>query len=155
MQAAQHGCRLGRVLIWQPQANGRQVLTWKLTALRCVIADGIVPFFIGLGEIATSAFSPLREARHWLGLAPSIRMRPRASNASRNRCDLGSRGAVRIDSGSTVNGRVYWARRRLAQFPRAAAQDRPQRWRHRNDLIGSAARSVIRHWLTGGNTSSF
>ena len=40
----------GRVLSGnRKQANGT-VLTWQLTDLRCVIADGIVPFFIDWGK---------------------------------------------------------------------------------------------------------
>ena len=48
--AAQRGVELGRVLSGsRKQANGT-VLTWQLTDLRCVIADGIVPFFIDWGK---------------------------------------------------------------------------------------------------------
>jgi Glyoxalase-like domain len=47
--AARHGVELGRVISGsRTQADGT-VLTWKLTDLRCVIADGIVPFFIDWG----------------------------------------------------------------------------------------------------------
>ena len=46
----QQGVELGPVLPGsRKQADGK-VLTWELTDLRCVVADGIVPFFIDWGE---------------------------------------------------------------------------------------------------------
>ena len=54
--AAQRGVELGRVVSGsRKQANGT-VLTWQLTDLRCVIADGIVPFFIDWGKSPHPAF---------------------------------------------------------------------------------------------------
>lgn len=47
--AAQHGVELGRVLSGSRKQADGTVLMWKLTDLRCVIADGIVPFFIDWG----------------------------------------------------------------------------------------------------------
>jgi Glyoxalase-like domain len=47
--AAQHGVELGRVLSGSRKQADGTILTWKLTDLRCVIADGIVPFFIDWG----------------------------------------------------------------------------------------------------------
>jgi hypothetical protein len=48
--AAQHGVELGRVLSGSRKQADGTVLTWKLTDLRCVVADGIVPFFIDWGK---------------------------------------------------------------------------------------------------------
>ncbi|HEV7610954.1 MAG TPA: VOC family protein [Steroidobacteraceae bacterium] len=48
--AAQHGVELGRVLSGSRKQADGTVLTWELTDLRCVVADGIVPFFIDWGE---------------------------------------------------------------------------------------------------------
>src|SRR6202045_3828947 len=47
--AAQHGVELGRVISGSRRQADGTVLTWKLTDLRCVVADGIVPFFIDWG----------------------------------------------------------------------------------------------------------
>ncbi len=47
--AAQHGVELGKVQSGSRKQADGTVLTWKLTDLRCVIADGIVPFFIDWG----------------------------------------------------------------------------------------------------------
>jgi hypothetical protein len=47
--AAQHGVELGRVLSGSRKQADGTVLMWKLTDLRCVIANGIVPFFIDWG----------------------------------------------------------------------------------------------------------
>jgi Glyoxalase-like domain len=47
--AALHGVELGRVLSGSRKQADGTVLLWKLTDLRCVIADGIVPFFIDWG----------------------------------------------------------------------------------------------------------
>jgi hypothetical protein len=47
--AAQHGVELGSVISGSRKQADGTVLTWKLTDLRCVIADGIVPFFIDWG----------------------------------------------------------------------------------------------------------
>jgi Glyoxalase-like domain len=60
--AAQHGVELGRVLSGsRTQADGT-VLMWKLTDLRCVIADGIVPFFIDWGTTPHPALVASRGA---------------------------------------------------------------------------------------------
>src|ERR1700736_2572088 len=48
--AAQHGVELGRVVSGSRRQADGTVLTWKLTDLRCVVADGIVPFFIDWGK---------------------------------------------------------------------------------------------------------
>jgi hypothetical protein len=48
--AAQHGVELGKVLSGSRKQADGTVLTWKLTDLRCVVADGIVPFFIDWGK---------------------------------------------------------------------------------------------------------
>jgi hypothetical protein len=48
--AAQHGVELGRVLPGSRKQADGTVLTWELTDLRCVLADGIVPFFIDWGK---------------------------------------------------------------------------------------------------------
>ena len=48
--AALHGVELGRVLSGSRKQADGTVLTWKLTDLRCVVADGIVPFFIDWGK---------------------------------------------------------------------------------------------------------
>ena len=48
--AAQQGVELGRVLSGSRKQADGTVLTWKLTDLRCVVADGIVPFFIDWGK---------------------------------------------------------------------------------------------------------
>jgi len=45
-EAARHGVELGTVLGGSRQQSGGTLLTWQLTDLRCVVADGIVPFFI-------------------------------------------------------------------------------------------------------------
>jgi hypothetical protein len=44
--AAHHGVELGEVLSGSRKQADGTVLAWKLTDLRCVIADGVVPFFI-------------------------------------------------------------------------------------------------------------
>jgi hypothetical protein len=60
--AAQRGVELGRVLSGsRKQADGK-VLTWKLTDLRCVIEDGIVPFFIDWGQTPHPALVASRGA---------------------------------------------------------------------------------------------
>ena len=48
-EAAQHGIELGNVLAGSRQRRDGALLTWQLTDLRCVVADGIVPFFIDWG----------------------------------------------------------------------------------------------------------
>jgi Glyoxalase-like domain len=48
--AAQHGVELGKVLSGSRKQADGTVLAWKLTDLRCVVADGIVPFFIDWGK---------------------------------------------------------------------------------------------------------
>jgi hypothetical protein len=48
--AAQHGVELGKVLCGSRKRPDGVVLTWELTDLRCVVADGIVPFFIDWGK---------------------------------------------------------------------------------------------------------
>jgi glyoxalase-like protein len=48
--AAQQGVELGRVLSGSRKQADGTVLTWKLTDLRCVVADGVVPFFIDWGK---------------------------------------------------------------------------------------------------------
>jgi hypothetical protein len=48
--AAQHGVELGKVLSGSRKQADGTVLTWKLTDLRFVVADGIVPFFIDWGK---------------------------------------------------------------------------------------------------------
>jgi glyoxalase-like protein len=48
--AAQHGVELGSVLSGSRKQADGTALTWKLTDLRCVVADGIVPFFIDWGK---------------------------------------------------------------------------------------------------------
>ena len=47
--AAVHGIELGRVLSGSRKQTDGTILSWQLTDLRCVIADGIVPFFIDWG----------------------------------------------------------------------------------------------------------
>ena len=47
--AARHGVDLGEVLTGSRNQPEGGVLTWTLTDLRCVVADGIVPFFIDWG----------------------------------------------------------------------------------------------------------
>jgi hypothetical protein len=44
--AAQHGVELGKILSGSRARPDGVVLTWELTDLRCVVADGIVPFLI-------------------------------------------------------------------------------------------------------------
>jgi hypothetical protein len=48
--AAQQGVELGRVLSGSRKQADGTVLTWELTDLRCVVSDGIVPFFIDWGK---------------------------------------------------------------------------------------------------------
>ena len=47
--AAEHGVVLGTVLSGDRRRADGTVLRWTLTDLRCVVADGIVPFFIDWG----------------------------------------------------------------------------------------------------------
>jgi hypothetical protein len=44
--AAQHGVELGKVLSGSRTRPDGVVLRWELTDLRCVVADGVVPFLI-------------------------------------------------------------------------------------------------------------
>jgi hypothetical protein len=60
--AAQHGVELGRVLSGSRKQADGTVLMWKLTDLRCVIADGIVPFFIDWGTTPHPALAASRGA---------------------------------------------------------------------------------------------
>ena len=60
--AAQHGVELGRVLSGSRKQADGTVLMWKLTDLRCVIADGIVPFFIDWGTTPHPALVASRGA---------------------------------------------------------------------------------------------
>ena len=48
--AAQQGVPLGEVLSGSRKRPDGVTLTWELTDLRCVVADGIVPFFIDWGS---------------------------------------------------------------------------------------------------------
>jgi hypothetical protein len=47
--AAQHGVLLGDVLTGSRQRPDGTILRWTLTDLCCVVADGIIPFFIDWG----------------------------------------------------------------------------------------------------------
>ncbi len=49
-EAAKHGIELGDVLAGSRRRPDGVLLTWQLTDLRCVVADGIVPFFIDWGQ---------------------------------------------------------------------------------------------------------
>ena len=49
-EAAQHGIELGSVLAGSRRRPDGALLAWQLTDLRCVVADGIVPFFIDWGQ---------------------------------------------------------------------------------------------------------
>ena len=60
--AAQHGVELGRVLSGSRKQADGTALTWKLTDLRCVVADGIVPFFIDWGKSPHPALAASRGA---------------------------------------------------------------------------------------------
>ena len=60
--AAQHGVELGRVLSGSRKQADGTVLMWKLTDLRCVIADGIVPYFIDWGTTPHPALAASRGA---------------------------------------------------------------------------------------------
>jgi hypothetical protein len=60
--AAQHGVELGTVLSGSRKQADGTVLVWKLTDLRCVIADGIVPFFIDWGTTPHPALIASRGA---------------------------------------------------------------------------------------------
>ena len=60
--AARHGVELGRVLSGSRKRADGTVLMWKLTDLRCVIADGIVPFFIDWGTTPHPALVASRGA---------------------------------------------------------------------------------------------
>jgi len=60
--AAQRGVELGRVLSGSRKQADGTVLMWKLTDLRCVIADGIVPFFIDWGTTQHPALLASRGA---------------------------------------------------------------------------------------------
>jgi Glyoxalase-like domain len=62
-EAAQHGVELGRVLSGSRKQADGTVLTWKLTDLRCVVADGIVPFFIDWGKSPHPALVASRGAK--------------------------------------------------------------------------------------------
>ncbi len=48
--AARHGVMLGPVLFGSRQRPDGAILTWTLTDLTCMVADGIVPFFIDWGS---------------------------------------------------------------------------------------------------------
>jgi hypothetical protein len=48
--AAQHGVELGKVLSGSRVQPDGAVLTWMLTDPRCVVGDGIAPFFIDWGK---------------------------------------------------------------------------------------------------------
>jgi hypothetical protein len=48
--AARHGVELGNVLAGSRQLPGGALLTWQITDLHRVVADGVVPFFIDWGE---------------------------------------------------------------------------------------------------------
>jgi hypothetical protein len=48
--AARHGVELGNLLAGNRQLPGGALLTWQITDLHRVVADGIVPFFIDWGE---------------------------------------------------------------------------------------------------------
>ena len=60
--AAQRGVELGRVVSGSRKQADGTVLMWKLTDLRCVIADGIVPFFIDWGTTPHPALLASRGA---------------------------------------------------------------------------------------------
>jgi hypothetical protein len=47
--AAQHGVDLGAIQSGSRERPDGTVLTWELTDLRCVVAGGVVPFFIDWG----------------------------------------------------------------------------------------------------------
>ena len=49
-EALHHGVELGKVLSGSRTRADATVLTWELTDLRCVVADGIVPFLIDWGN---------------------------------------------------------------------------------------------------------
>jgi Glyoxalase-like domain len=48
--AARHGVELGKVLSGSRSRPDGVLLTWTLTDLHCVVADGVVPFLIDWGE---------------------------------------------------------------------------------------------------------
>jgi hypothetical protein len=48
--AVRHGVELGNVLAGNRQLPGGALVTWQITDLHRVVADGIVPFFIDWGE---------------------------------------------------------------------------------------------------------
>jgi hypothetical protein len=57
--AARQGVVLGDVMSGSRRRTDGTVLTWKLTDLCCVVADGIVPFFIDWGRSSHPAtFAP-------------------------------------------------------------------------------------------------
>jgi hypothetical protein len=49
-KAARHGVALGGIVAGSRRQAGGRLLTWQLTDLRCVVADGILPFFIDWGR---------------------------------------------------------------------------------------------------------
>lgn len=58
-RAARLGVELGDILAGSRQPPEGPLITWRLTDLRCVVADGIVPFFIDWGRSPHPAlFSP-------------------------------------------------------------------------------------------------
>jgi hypothetical protein len=62
-RAAQNGVQLGNVLIGSRERPDGKVLSWKLTDLYRVVADGIVPFFIDWGASVHPAGGAAKGAR--------------------------------------------------------------------------------------------
>ena len=61
--AGQRGIKLGNVLSGSRTRPDGVVLTWELTDLRCVVADGIVPFLIDWGTSPHPAATAPKGAR--------------------------------------------------------------------------------------------
>jgi hypothetical protein len=60
--AAQHGVEFGKVISGTRTRPDGVVLTWELTDLRCVVADGIVPFLIDWGNSPHPAITAVESA---------------------------------------------------------------------------------------------
>jgi hypothetical protein len=56
-QAARHGIELGRILAGSRRQPDGALLTWRLTDPYCVVAEGVLPFFIDWGRSAHPASS--------------------------------------------------------------------------------------------------
>lgn len=71
-EAARHGVELGNVLAGSRRQPDGMLLTWELTDLYCIVAGGILPFFIDWAGRCILR-QPHHKARNSWGFAPSTR----------------------------------------------------------------------------------